>query len=228
MTTNTFIFDFDSTLVSIESFDEILKIALGENTGAKQKQIEKITNAGMNGEIDLSESLTQRLQVAAITKEHLEKFEHDVVNTVTRGIPIVIDYLLQNEQKVFVLSGGFTEIIIPVALRLGIEPKNCLANTFVKNARGDVTGIDFANPLSKSTGKTEVINHKKQSGKMPGKVICIGDGISDANPYVNGVANEFWGFFANVNRPKVREVAVKSFDSSAELMEELQGFDFKR
>lgn len=217
----TFVFDFDSTLVSVESFDELLAIALSrqEQKAALQKEIEAITDAGMNGEIDLSESLTKRLQLAQIAQTHITETIALLTNSITPGMEHVIAHLQQQSHQVCIMSGGFLEMILPVADLLAIPKELCFANDFLKSG-GIVTGIDFANPLSRSSGKAETIARlKTETGT---KIVCIGDGMSDAIPYLNGMADEFWGFFANKDRPKVREKATRSFDSTEELLSYIQ------
>lgn len=217
MNPSSFVFDFDSTVVMLESFDELLKAALDghpEKTRLEH-EIETITNAGMNGEIDLSESLKRRLTVATITNAHIDTVRALLLNSITPGMPEIFGLLRERNQPVCIISGGFTELILPVAAKLGLNPESCFANQFLKD--GDtVTGIDFAHPLAKSTGKAEIIRQIKAETGLP--VIIIGDGMSDAIPFINGIADEFWGFFQNVDRPKVREKALRSFDSTTGLL----------
>lgn len=210
-TDTAFVFDFDSTVVTRESFDELLKAALEghPHKSELEQQIVAITDAGMNGEIDLSESLKRRLTVATIKNSHIDAVRALLLDSITSGMPEIFGLLGERNQPVFIISGGFTELILPVAAKLGLSPESCFANQFLKD--GDtVTGIDFTNPLAKSTGKAEIIGQIKAQTGLP--VIIIGDGMSDAISYLNGIADEFWGFFQNVDRPKVREKAVRSFD----------------
>ena len=215
-TPSVFVFDFDSTLVSVESFDRLLAIALDgrQDAAAVLAEIEAITAQGMNGEIDLSESLSRRLQAARITQAHIERTIELLLKSVTPGMPGIVSHLTRAGQQVRIMSGGFTEMIAPVAEVLGLAPEHIYANTFTKRT-GVVTGIDFDNPLSRSSGKAETITRLKAD--HAGSVICIGDGISDAIPYLNGVADDFWGFFQHHDRPKVRAKATRSFDSAAAL-----------
>ncbi len=215
--TEAFVFDFDSTLVTVESFDELLGIALEEriDKAVIYANIEAITEAGMNGEIDLLESLTKRLQLVEITQSHIDAAIELLKQAITPGMADVVSHLKSLNHNICIMSGGFTEMILPVAQMLDISPENIFANQFCKSD-GIVTGIDFENPLSRSSGKAEIIVHLKSA--LDTKVTCIGDGMSDAIPYLKGVADEFWGFFQNKDRPSVREKAPHSFDSSTELL----------
>lgn len=218
---NSFVFDFDSTLVTLESFDELIKAAIADHPDRRniEREIESITDAGMNGEIDLSESLARRLRVARIEEQHVIAVRTLLAASITPGMQEVIGFLHAQACPSFIMSGGFLELIYPVADTLAIPLEHCFANEFFK-ANGVVTGIDFANPLARSSGKAEIISGMKQAGNR--HIICIGDGMSDAIPYLQGIADEFWGFFQNKDRPKVREKAVRSFDSSECLLEHLR------
>lgn len=225
---NSFVFDFDSTIITRESFDEIIFLAIDDDP-LRKKRIEELTNAGMNGEADFSESLRERVESADILQKHIDSFSTLVPRHITPGIPEIVRLLFQRGEKVFILSGGFLETIFPVADVLGIPHENCFGNTFLKNKFEKITGIDFSNPLSESQGKAKTIAQKKEEGIMTGKVICIGDGISDAKPYISGAADEFWGFFQNVdskNREKVCEKASRIFSNSEKLLLFLQNSFF--
>ncbi len=219
--TDTFIFDFDSTLISVESFDEILAIAIGGDEETR-RSIERITDAGMSGEIDLSESLERRLKGASICQADIDRFSDMVVGQITSGMPDVISLLQQRDQKVLILSGGFLETIYPVAERLSLLQTDCYANSFLKDGAGKITGIDFDNPLSRSDGKTKIICQLKGRGELPGTITCIGDGMSDAEPFVDGAAHQFWGFFQNRYRPQVAAKATLNFHSSGELLQHIE------
>jgi len=51
------------------------------------------------------------------------------------------------------------------------------------------------------------------------KIICVGDGNGDYLIKRAGVADEFWGFWANVQRESLAKKANKNFDSSKTLLE---------
>lgn len=75
-----------------------------------------------------------------------------------------------------ILSGGFREVIAPVAELLGVSPDRVLCNDLIYDADGRVTGVDDANPLSHADGKPAVIHALNLSGR----VVMVGDGWNDA------------------------------------------------
>jgi D-3-phosphoglycerate dehydrogenase len=52
----------------------------------------------------------------------------------------------RNADRIVILSGGFREIIAPVAERLGVAPERVLCNDLTYDADGRVTGVDDAEP----------------------------------------------------------------------------------
>ena len=228
MSTHAFIFDFDSTIISIESLDEIFKIRLEKDKNKNKiiDQIEAITNLGMSGEIDLLESLTRRLQTASIQKAHIEKLKDIITQYITPSIPEIINFLQEKNQLVFIVSGGFKECILPVADTLNIPHENCFGNEFIFNKEGHVTGINKENPLCRSDGKPRIIKQLKTSPPDINKVYIVGDGYTDLVPYLEGVADEFLGFGVHQIREKVRANAPHFFETSEEVLNYLQSIDF--
>lgn len=94
------ILDFDSTLMDGETID-----ILAEQVGVKE-QVEKLTEAAMQGELDFFESLTQRASL-------LTGMDASVVNDVCHHLPLMpgahefVAELKRHDYKVVVFSGGF-------------------------------------------------------------------------------------------------------------------------
>ena len=55
------VLDFDSTLIQVESLDILAAVCNRSET--TQEEIKHITNLGMNGEISIQESLSQRIKL---------------------------------------------------------------------------------------------------------------------------------------------------------------------
>ena len=68
-----FVIDFDSTFTKVEAFDVLADISLnGDPDKPKiRKQIEAITNEGMNGSISFRESLEKRLALLNADRKHI-------------------------------------------------------------------------------------------------------------------------------------------------------------
>lgn len=213
-----FFFDFDSTLVALETLDELLLLALKkeENNRDKKKKIAEITEQGMSGEIDLKKSLEERLKIADIYKNDIQELNKRLPSEVTPQMPELIAFLQASGHNVFIISGGFLDNILPIAVLLGVPAANVFANSFIKE-NDKVIGIDLDNPLIFSNGKSKIISQFERE-----KVICIGDGISDAKPKLNGLAKEFWGFWAHNQRKNIMKMADYNFNSAIEILDHVK------
>lgn len=204
-----FIFDFDSTIITKESLDEMLLFSAEEDQKEKtRKKLEEITNQGMNGEIDLKESIQKRIELIALEEESILKFQQVVAGFITPGIKESIRILKNKKHEIYFISGGLLACVLPVAEVLNIPGQNCFANTY--RTENDKIILDIANPLITSKGKSKVIVKIKKENKAK-KIIIVGDGISDLIPYEEGAADDFLGFGINQIRPAVRDRAPHYF-----------------
>lgn len=216
-----FIFDVDSTLVRAETLDDVIEIAInsGDALGRDviMENVREITNLGMDGEINFQESLTRRFEAVQILQEHLDFYNDKILpKHIDLNFKEIIKLIQQSGGSVFVVSGGFMDSVGIVARELGIAAEATFANEFIKN-KDVIVGFDKNNKLSGSNGKVEITKDIKI--KHPNKkVICVGDGNSDYLIKSNGVADEFWGFWENVQRKSLIEKASRNFYSSDALL----------
>lgn len=108
------VLDVDSTLIQ----QEVIEL-IAAHCGVQEK-VKAITDRAMAGELDFEASLRERVQLlAGIHKEVLEKVFQEI--QVTDGVPELISAVHQLGGKVAVVSGGFIEIVEPLALSLEID-----------------------------------------------------------------------------------------------------------
>ncbi|MFA7682352.1 MAG: HAD-IB family phosphatase [Candidatus Peribacteraceae bacterium] len=217
----SFLFDFDSTLVGAESLDMLIGISLREHYEPEKvesilQEIAAITDAGMEGHIDLQTSITERLKKARIHRKHFAIAEPLLLESVTHGIAESIDLMHQNGCPVSIISGALMECVLPVAQVLHIPPSSIHANEGIYDANGYLSGI-AAGPLAQSDGKVHCIASLKKEGQLPGTVVMIGDGISDLLPYRSGVVDTFIGAGFHRERAAVRSEAPHYCSSVLEL-----------
>jgi phosphoserine phosphatase len=220
---NSFVFDFDSTLVSIETFDDIIKNSSDDKN--IKKQIDEITNKAMNGELDFHESITSRFKAAKLNKKHFDDAVLTIVEHITPGIEKVIDFLHKKDQVVFILSAGFISTILPVAEKFDIPPQNCFANDILVDSKGEVVGLKES-PLIYDGGKNKILTELKNSGKLVGKIVMLGDGMSDCKTYLEGFSDYFVGCGFNIIREKVKNNSDIFVNTVETLMDVLMGSDF--
>lgn len=205
MTSPVFIFDFDSTLVRIETLEALADIALSDapDAAAKKAEIASLTDQAMTGQVDFGTALRRRLELLALNRSHVEALSDRILDEASASIRRNVDFFERHAERVYILSGGFREVIAPLAARLGIAADHVLANDLIYDAEGRVTGVDDANPLSRDNGKPEVI----KALNLTGPVVMVGDGWTDAEVKLAGAADRFYAFTEVVSRQKVIEVA---------------------
>jgi len=177
----TFFFDFDSTLYAGESLDEILSLALDgkpwkENT---KQEIEKIMIQGVNGEIDLKTSITQRMKLVPLDKALVEKYGQIKMNF-PKEVVGLIQLLLAKKHQVYILSNGFLEWILPFSQIFGLSENKIIANRILWDSFGFATGLE-PHLIHTPNGKKKVIEELKNQGKTRGKIFMVGDSKADQN-----------------------------------------------
>lgn len=195
------IIDFDSTFVRVEALDELAKIALRGNPQRAKvaAQVAAITRDGMEGRIGFAESLRRRLALITVEREHLDELVGLLRNRVTPSLAAQHAVLAANAGRIYIVSGGFKEYIVPVVSEYGIAPDHVLANTFEWDGHGVVSGCDLTNPLSRDGGKVRQL----YSLALKGEVMMVGDGYSDYETRAAGAADTFVAFVENAERTAV-------------------------
>ncbi|MCC2625954.1 MAG: phosphoglycerate dehydrogenase [Burkholderiales bacterium] len=214
MITNKYIIlDFDSTFIQVEGLDELATIALSDSPDKDEviSQIKQITADGMEGRISLSKSLSSRLELLSANKKHIELLIKDLHQKVSGSIKRNIRFFETNADNIYIVSSGFKEYIIPIVSQYGIKDSHVLANTFIYDNAGNITGADMNNPLAGDKGKVKVVKNLN----LNGEIYVLGDGITDYEIKEQGAATKFYAFTENISREIVMEVAdgvVPSFD----------------
>lgn len=216
---NSFVFDFDSTLVSVETLDTLIKRNL--RTDEDRRKIDDITKRAMNGELDFQTSLSTRLRLARTEKKDFARMAEEIESLLTPGIDDLLNFLRQKKQELFIVSGGFTEIVRPVARRFGIPEENCFANEYTWDSNGVVTGVRDG-PLTREGGKSVVLRALREQNRLPGVVVMTGDGMSDWQVCADGLADVFIGCGFIVTRPNVKARSSLFVQTPSELLSLLQ------
>ena len=192
--------DFDSTFIRLESLDVISELSL-QNDKNKILKIMQITNKAMKGEILFSKALVQRIAMLDASKEHLNKAIELLESNISISFINNIDFFKNNSEHIFIISGGFKDIIFPIVKKFNIKYDNIFANEFLFNNQNIISGINKNNPLSKDQGKVSVAK------KIYGKNIIIGDGYTDYEIKKYNGADFFIQFIENVNRTSINNKA---------------------
>jgi phosphoserine phosphatase len=162
-------FDMDSTLIQAEVIDELAKRA------GVGKQVSKITERAMRGEIDFKESFRQRV---ALLKGLPETALGEVAATLklTDGTERLISALKKLGYKTAILSGGFTYFGRGLQRRFGID--YVYANELEIEdgvVTGNVTG-EIVDGARKASLLASIAQHE---GFSLEQTIAVGDGAND-------------------------------------------------
>ena len=203
-------FDCDSTLAAIEGIDELAK------SRGLFEEVQRLTNAAMDGEVHLESIYDQRLQLLHPTRREIRQVERLYRETVVPDAQTVIQALQMLGKTVFIVSGGLYEAVCPFGVWLGIPKENIRAVEVEYNSlsgawwdyqrdrwgrRPDVNYLKHdAGPLVRSQGKPAVVEALK--GDQPGRSMLIGDGMSDLA--AQSAVDKLVGFGGVVARPGVK------------------------
>lgn len=211
-------FDVDSTVVTTEGIDLI-----GKCFGI-MKEISELTHKAMNGNVKFQDAMAERLQLMAdhgMTKEKLEKcVKTEGVPKWSPGVREFVQMLHKQGTDVYLVSGGFQNMIKPIALELHIPQKMIYANEILFDEEGNYAGFDRSAPTSASGGKPKVLKLMKRK-KGYKNMIMIGDGATDLDARLHGPAKAFIGYGGVSVREKVKNNADWFITSFQEVLDVL-------
>lgn len=163
------VLDVDSTLIE----DEVIEL-LADAAGSREA-VSEVTFRAMNGELDFAESLRERVATLAGLPESVFA-EVGARVTVTRGVPEMIAAVHAADGRVAVVSGGFHEVIDPLAERLGLD--HWRANR-LEVVDGVLTGRVIP-PIVDAAAKAEALQEWADAAGIPiAQTLAVGDGAND-------------------------------------------------
>ena len=195
-----FVFDFDSTLTRVEALDVLAEITLGDRSDRDQiiREIQQITNLGIDGDISFTESLERRIRLLGAHKDDLTGLIEQLREKISKSIAANKEFFEQYADDIYVISCGFKEFIDPIVAGYNIPSDRVYANTFEFDASGNIVGFDKENVLATHNGKIECL----RALDLEGEVQVIGDGYSDYVMREAGIAHKFFAYTENVHRDK--------------------------
>lgn len=205
MLDRTFIFDFDSTFTSVEALDLLAEIVLENHPNKVEivKEIEEITNLGIDGTMTFPESLSRRISLFKANKQHLAQLTERLKQLVSVSVVNNRSFFESHSDHIYIVSCGFKEFIEPVVAAFNIPADRVYANTFIFDNQGNITGYDKHNVLSQENGKVKCV----EALNLKGEVQVIGDGFSDYTIREAGLAQKFFAYTEHVTRKKSIEHA---------------------
>lgn len=201
----SYLLDFDSTFIRSEGLDELAAISLERNPDRKMilSEIQHLTKAGMEGKMPFEESLKKRIDLLKTNKHFIYEAAKHLKKNISPSILRNKQFFQQRKDNIYIISGGFKELILPVVAEFDISPKHVFANSFLYDSQNNVIGIDEKNVMSKNQGKVKVVT----SLKFLNDVYIIGDGYTDYELKKLGLADKFIAFTENIERDIVTKHA---------------------
>jgi len=214
----TYIIDFDSTLITVESLGELARIALeGRSDSAEiMERVEAICARGMSGEIGFEQSLQSRLKLFSANRQHIEKLITYLRDHVSPSALTNLEWFQSHSSSIYVISGGFAEYTLPITEYLGLRSDHIFANRFAYDGNGVIIGYDQTTLIGQPQGKVKQVTALGLSGP----VIVIGDGYTDYEIKVGGKADQFWAFTETISRQEVVAKADRVLRNFHDVMEE--------
>ncbi len=161
--------DVDSTLITAEVVE-----LLAAHAGS-QARVAAITERAMRGEIDFAASLHERVAtLAGLPVSAVEAVRDEV--RLTPGARELVAEAQRRGWPVGLVSGGFIEIVAPLAESLGITLARANA---LEVADGHLTGR-VAGPVVDRAAKAEALrDYARRTGVPMERTVAIGDGAND-------------------------------------------------
>jgi phosphoserine phosphatase len=163
------VMDVDSTLIQ----DEVIDL-LAARAGCAD-EVAKVTAAAMRGELDFAASLRERVALlAGLDAGVLDDVRGDL--RLTAGARTLISTLSGLGYKSGIVSGGFVQVIRPLATELGIS---YVAANELEIAAGKLTG-QVCGPVIDRAGKAEALRRFAADAGVPlSQTVAVGDGAND-------------------------------------------------
>ena len=163
------VMDVDSTLIQ----DEVIDL-LAARAGCAA-EVAKVTAAAMRGELDFTASLRERVSLlAGLEVGILADVRAEL--RLTAGARTLIGTLAGLGYKSGIVSGGFIQVIAPLAAELGID---YVAANELQIAAGKLTGR-LRGPVIDRAGKAEALRRFAADAGVPlSQTVAVGDGAND-------------------------------------------------
>lgn len=163
------VMDMDSTTIKIECIDEIAALAgVGEEVAA-------VTELAMQGQLDFSESLHQRVaKLKDAPEEILAKVAKDL--PLMPGLEKLVTALKSQHWRVAIASGGFTYFADHLKQMLSLDA--AIANVLEINNH-KLTGKVLGDVIDAQAKADCLLQLKEKFDILPTQTVAMGDGAND-------------------------------------------------
>lgn len=185
-------FDVDSTLIQHEVIEMLAAYA------GREAEVAAVTERAMRGELDFAESLHERVKaLAGLDASVVEKVARDI--QLTPGARTTIRTLKRLGYKAGVVSGGFIQVIEPLARDLDLDFAR--ANT-LEIVDGKLTGRVIGPVIDRKAKAESLKEFAWSNGIKLHQTVAVGDGAND----IDMLSTAGLGIAFNA-KPALKEVA---------------------
>lgn len=163
------VMDVDSTLIQDEVIELLARFA------GREEQVRAVTEAAMRGELDFAQSLHARVaELAGLPAEVVDRARAEI--RLTPGARTLCRTLRRLGYRIVLVSGGFHEVIDPVAAELGVDAVRANRLEIVD---GVLTGRVLGAVVDRAAKAAALREYTAEFGVDPACTIAIGDGAND-------------------------------------------------
>jgi phosphoserine phosphatase len=193
------VMDMDSTLITIETIDELADLV------GRKAEVAAVTAQAMRGEIEYDESLRRRVAVLkGLPERALDQLYTERVK-LSPGAERMLEGVKKAGLKTLLVSGGFTHVTDKLKARLGLDYVR--ANTLgVEN--GTFTGELVGRVVNADVKREALLDARDRIGATKDQIIAMGDGANDLK--FMGEAGVSIAYHA---KPVVKKKATYCFDN---------------
>jgi D-3-phosphoglycerate dehydrogenase len=206
------IFDFDSTLVPVESLEVVLAEA-GDLSPEDLRALSDLTVAGMEGRLSFRDSLHQRLAIAEPTRAGVQRIAASLARSPTEGAAALIAQVQARGHEVWIVSGGLLEILRTFGREVGIAEDRIHGVSCRWAPDGSLLGLDLSDGFA--TSKVDGVQRLGAPFARP--AVGVGDGATDLALRTAGFVDTFVAYTEFAERPTVLEAADYQAGSMATL-----------
>eukprot|EP00808_Paulinella_micropora_P023172 g81556.t1 len=120
------------------------------------------TKKAMGGDVPFEKALSARLEIIAPSQQQIDACLRRHPLTLTPGVEELIRLLQTRGTHVYLVSGGFRQMIHPLARKLNISLDHVYANQLLLDKDGNFLGHNHSEPTCRAGGKARVLQTLKQ------------------------------------------------------------------
>lgn len=200
--------DIDSTQLGVETLDHCARAVL---TPDEMVDFEAVTDKGMGGTIGFHDSFSLRVEVLisrGVTREQVLRVGQELIGHIDGSALEQRERIAAARDRIYAVSGGVEDLILPSMRFLGIDTRHVLANQFTYDGYGRITGFEDRLTVL-DDGKAQQV----AALDLTDFAVGVGDGYNDYLVREGGHVGHFVAYVAHKQHQSVIQLADSVADS---------------